>query len=305
MARKKAETPATPLIRGFKAFDDDWSCRGYRYEVGQTYTHDGPVKACSSGFHFCENPFDLFGYYPPTSKFAEVEGSGTTDRRSSDGSKTACSELHIKAEIGLHDMISAGVKFILDKVTWTKEPQATNTGHRSAATNTGHRSAATNTGDQSAATNTGDQSAATNTGYQSAATNTGDQSAATNTGYQSAATNTGHRSAATNTGHRSAATNTGHQSAATNTGYQSAATNTGYQSAAAVDGKESIACGLGIENKAKGAKGCWLVLSEWYQDKDCEWHIKDVRSVQVDGETIKADTYYTLRDGRFTEASHE
>jgi hypothetical protein len=224
MARKTAETPATPLIRGFKAFDDDWSCRGYRYEVGQTYTHDGPVKACSSGFHFCENPFDLFGYYPPTSKFAEVEGSGTTDRRSSDGSKTACSELHIKAEIGLHDMISAGVKFILDKVTWTKEPQATNTGHRSAATNTGD---------------------------------------------------------------------------------QSAATNTGHQSAAAVDGKESIACGLGIENKAKGAKGCWLVLSEWYQDKDCEWHIKDVRSVQVDGETIKADTYYTLRDGRFTEASHE
>jgi hypothetical protein len=278
MARKTAETPATPLIRGFKAFDDDWSCRGYRYEVGQTYTHDGPVKACFSGFHFCENPLDLFCYYPPTSKFAEVEGSGTTDRRSSDGSKTACSELHIKAEIGLHDMISAGVKFILDKVTWTKEPQATNTGDQSAATNTGHRSAATNTGYQSAATNTG---------HQSAATNTGDQSAATNTGYQSAATNTGH------------------QSAATNTGDQSAATNTGHRSAAAVDGKESIACGLGIENKAKGAKGCWLVLSEWYQDKDCEWHIKDVRSVQVDGETIKADTYYTLRDGRFTEASHE
>ena len=132
----------------------------------------------------------------------------------------------------------------------------------------------------------------------SAATNTGDQSAATNTGYQSAATNTGDRSAATNTGYQSAATNTGDRSAATNTGDQSAATNTGDRSAAVVLGKESIAIATGYESKAKGKKGCWLVLTEW--EKTAE-HIKCVKSYKVDGRRIKADTFYTLKDGKAVE----
>lgn len=87
----------------------------------------------------------------------------------------------------------------------------------------------------------------------------------------------------------------------TNTGDQSAATNTGDQSAASVEGKESIACGLGIGNHAKGAKGCWLVLSEW-KNKNDEWHIKSVKSVLVDGKKIKADTWYKLVNGKFRKA---
>jgi hypothetical protein len=121
-----------------------------------------------------------------------------------------------------------------------------------------------------------------------------------NTGNQSAATNTGNRSAATNTGDWSAATNTGNRSAATNTGDWSAATNTGDWSAATVAGKESVAMAIGHESKAKGALGCWLVLSEW-ERRDDGYHIKDVQCVQVDGETIQADTWYQLKDGIFVE----
>ena len=127
------------------------------------------------------------------------------------------------------------------------------------------------------------------------------RSTATNTGHQSAATNTGNRSAATNTGNRSAATNTGDQSAATNTGHQSAATNTGDRSAASVAGAESVAMAIGYQSRAKGALGCWLVLAEWENMKD-EYHIKDVQSVRVDGEWIKASTWYRLQDGQFVEA---
>ena len=132
------------------------------------------------------------------------------------------------------------------------------------------------------------------------ATNTGYQSAATNTGYQSAATNTGDRSAATNTGYRSAATNTGDQSAATNTGDYSAATNTGNKSAAIVEGKESIALATGIKSKAKGKIGCFIVLTEWKEINN-EYHIVDIKSAKVDGENIKEDTFYMLKDGKFVE----
>ena len=125
--------------------------------------------------------------------------------------------------------------------------------------------------------------------------------AATNTGDRSAATNTGNQSAATNTGNQSAATNTGYRSAATNTGDRSAATNTGYQSAAVVEGKESFAIATGVEGKAKGALGCYIAVAEYKETED-GYHLVDFKSHIVDGETIKADTFYMLKNGEFVKA---
>ena len=294
-------------MKCFKGFDKDLKCRDFHYEIGKEYTEE-KADICNCGFHACEFPMDVFGYYPPSdSRYCEVELE-ENGQKSSDDSKRVGKKISVKAEIGIAGIIKAGVEYIKEQVDW-EDDKATNTGYRSAATNTGDRSAATNTGDRSAATNTGYQSAATNTGYRSAATNTGDYSAATNTGYQSAATNTGDRSAATNTGDRSAATNTGYQSAATNTGDQSAATNTGDRSAATntgnrsaaiVEGKESIALATGIKSKAKGKTGCFIVLTEW-KEINFEYYLVDVKSAKVDGKNIKEDTFYMLKDGKFVE----
>ena len=81
-------------------------------------------------------------------------------------------------------------------------------------------------------------------------------------------------------------------------GNQSAATNTGDQSAAIVEGKESVAISLGIEGKAKGNLGSWIVLSEWKQDEEYNWHRINVKSFKVDGKEIKADTFYALVNGK-------
>nr|DAL19006.1 MAG TPA_asm: hypothetical protein [Caudoviricetes sp.] len=124
-----------------------------------------------------------------------------------------------------------------------------------------------------------------------------------NTGNYSASTNTGFCSASTNTGFRSASTNTGFRSASTNTGDYSASTNTGDYSASTVEGAESVAAALGIEGKARGALGCWIVLAEWSKDKKDSWHRKDVQCFKVDGETVKPDTFYTLKNGELVEVS--
>ena len=123
-----------------------------------------------------------------------------------------------------------------------------------------------------------------------------------NTGDQSAATNTGHCSVATNTGHYSVATNTGDCSAATNTGYRSVATNTGYRSVAKVSGKESIAIVTGKYSKAAGALGDWIVLTERGEWNGDTCPIKEVKAFKVDGEKIKADTFYKLVNGEAVEA---
>ncbi|MCK9102000.1 hypothetical protein MZA54_00275 [Haemophilus influenzae] len=223
-------------IIAYKGFKQDWTCRGYQYEVGKTYEHKGNVKACESGFHACEYPLDVLSYYSPAvSKFAVVKMSGETSK-DSDDTKIASAKITIETEINLPEMIKKAVEWIKGKVDW----------------------------DAAKVSNTGDQSAATNTGYRSVATNTGDQSAATNTGDQSAATNTGDQSAATNTGYRSAATNTGDQSVATNTGDQSVAE---------VSGKQSIAVALGWQSKAKASINGAIVCV--YRNHDGELiHIK-------------------------------
>ena len=161
------------MITGYKGFNKDLECLGHQYEIGKEYATD-KAKVCESGFHFCENPLDVFCYYPPAdSRYAEVEGSGKTDKHNED-SKVACTHLKVGVEIGLNGLISVGVKFILEKVNW-KDSKATNTGYSSAATNTGYMSAATNTGVSSAATNTGYRSAASVEGKQSIAAAVGIQ----------------------------------------------------------------------------------------------------------------------------------
>ena len=118
---------------------------------------------------------------------------------------------------------------------------------------------------------------------------------------ESTATNTGNRSAATNTGNQSAATNTGNWSAATNTGNWSAATNTGDWSAATNTGKDGVAVSWGRRGKARGEKGCYLVLAE-YDDSN---NLVCAKMEKVDGERIKENTFYTLKNGEFAVAEEQ
>ena len=254
----------------YKGTDKDMKCHGFQFELGKEYVEE-EAELCVKGFHGCEYPLDVFRYYAPAdSRFFVADLDGVTDEEEGD-SKRAGTKIKLRAEIGIAGIVKAAVEYIKEKAESNKNQ-------------TGNCSAATNTVDYSAATNTGFCSAATDTGYRSAAANTGNCSAATNTGNCSAATNTGYRSAAANTGNWSAATNTGNCSAAT------------------VEGQDSVAVVTGFNSKASGAVGCWLVLTDrggWNGDT-C--HIKEVRAVKVDGDTIKPGVFYKLVDGEVIDA---
>ena len=129
--------------------------------------------------------------------------------------------------------------------------------------------------------------------------------AAVNIGIEEAKSKTtGDRAHAATNGYRAhAATNGDWAHAATNGDWAHAATN-GDWAHASVSGKESIASALGIDGKAEGALGCWIVCAEW-ENKTEGWHIKCVKAAAVDGEKIKADTWYMLQDGEFVEADDE
>ena len=163
-------------MKGYKGFDKDLKCKDFQFKVGETYEHDGEVKLCAKGFHFCESPLDVLGYYGPVdSKFAQVEGRDVSDEREND-SKRVAKKLTIEAEITLPAIIDTGIKFILEKVDFTK-----------ATENKEDKKGATNSGDYGAATNSGNSGAATNSGYSGAATNSGKEGVAVSLGFESKA----------------------------------------------------------------------------------------------------------------------
>ena len=91
------------------------------------------------------------------------------------------------------------------------------------------------------------------------------------------------------------------ESAATNTGNRSAATNTGDLSAATNTGKDGVAVSWGRCGKARGEKGCYLVLAEYDDDNN----LVCAKMEKVDGERIKENTFYTLKNGEFAVAEEQ
>ena len=68
-------------MKGYKVFNPDFTCRGFRYEVGKTYEEDVVPSVCKAGFHFCPKLVACFSYYDfdPNNKVAEIEAIGDID----------------------------------------------------------------------------------------------------------------------------------------------------------------------------------------------------------------------------------
>ena len=103
------------------------------------------------------------------------------------------------------------------------------------------------------------------------------------------------------TGYQGAASATGDRGAASATGDRGAASATGYQGAASATGEAGVALAAGLECKAMGALGCAICCVERDDWNGETYPIIAVKAAIVDGEKIKADTWYRLENGEFVE----
>ena len=153
-------------MKAYKGFTKDMKCRGFQYEEGKEYVHDGEVSVCNSGFHACERPLDCFNYYSPSeSVYHEVEINGDVSK-ATDDSKVAGSKIKVGARLNILGLVKAQFEYVkLHTINENTNPATANAGDCGAA----------NAGDYGAA-NAGDCGAA-NAGYRGAA-NAGDYGAA-------------------------------------------------------------------------------------------------------------------------------
>ena len=152
-------------IVAYKGFDENLCCRGFRYEIGKEYVHEGEIECCESGFHACTNPFDVLDYYPFDSRnrFCVVEQSGTI-KTGNDDTKQASSKIKIKAEIGMAGLFKAGVEWIKEKtnpvpiITETKDKNDNSSGDYAQTGSSGDSAQIGSSGDYAQTESTGEYS---------------------------------------------------------------------------------------------------------------------------------------------------
>ena len=251
-------------VKSYKGFNKDMTCRDFQYEEGKEYEEES-VEVCDHGFHACEYPLDCLNYYSPNeSVYHEVEQSGEIQKHNDD-TKVASTKIKIGAEISIAGLVKAAIEYTVKRVN--KEAESDE--------NHGASSATGNCGASSATGNCGASSATGNCGASSA---TGDYGASSATG---------------------------------NCGASSA---TGYKGASSAEDKDAVAVAWGYKSKAKGVIGSFLVFADWEytgsednteydRNNQSAWVLNGAKMVQVDGENIKPDTWYTIENGEIEEVS--
>ena len=232
------------VIKAYKGFNKDMTCRDFQYEEGKEYEEER-AEVCNCGFHACEYPLDCLGYYDPAhSVYREVEQSGEISKRSDD-TKVASTKIKIGARVSIAGLVQAAIEYTKERI----KPEA---------------------------------------------------KANEDCGASSA------------TGYKGASSATGYKGASSATGYKGASSATGYCGKSAAENPNSVAVAWGPEAMAKGVKGSTLVLAEWERIDNDAWYWKEEAwdfigslMVRVDGEKVKENTWYTLKNGELAEVKDE
>ena len=300
-------------MKAYKGFDKDLKCREFQYEVGKEYEEENSAL-CKKGFHACENPLDTFRYYRPTdSRYCEVDVDDNGERNSTD-SKVCGKHIKISAEIGLKGVINAGVRFVFDKCeSATEENASGESGNAAASGESGNAAASGNLGNAAASGESGNAAASGWSGNAAASGERGNAAASGWRGNAAASGWSGNAAASGESGNAAASGERGNAAAsgesgnaaasgwrgnAAASGWRGTAVVTGFAGRATALGEQCLAVAWGEDSLARGTVGNWIVVSE----RDDDGNIIDVKIAKVDGDTVKADTWYKLVNGEIMEA---
>ena len=266
----------------YKGFNPDMTCRDFQYEEGKEYEIGGKIECCKNGFHACEDPLDCFNYYTPgQSVYHEVEQSGEISRKNDGDSKIASSKIKIGAKIDIAKIVNLHFDFVKSRTTFENtDPNQASAGEHGSASAGAYGSASAGEGGAASAGEHGSASACEH-GSASAG-----ECGAASAGWKGAASAGAYGSASA-----------GWKGSASAGAYGAAVS----KGSAAV-GKNGIACARGNNCKVKGGLGAILVIAE---ENDYGNGIKEWKVFVVDGEKVKADTYYALKDGEIVEAENQ
>ena len=328
-------------MKGYKGFNKGLICRSKQYTENTIFEEpeanicESGMHFCKNPL----DVLDDYGFVSKNgelNEFAEVEALDEVE--TNDDRKFCTKKLKIGAKLSLVGFVKACVEFVTEKTTVTQtvskisskkiyskvssmeiDSTVASTGYASKVSSMGVDSTVVSTGIHSKVSSmgigstvasTGDESTIVSTGYDSKVASTGDESTIVSTGYESTAASTGDKSTVISTGDTSTVVSAGDTSTVVSTGDKSAVVSTrdkstvistGACATVVSEGDDCIICCVGAGSCVKAKRGNWITLTEWKYDEQSVSDIPVLKTEYVDGERIKEDVFYVLKDGKFQE----
>ena len=269
-------------MKGFKGFEKDFSCGGKQCEENTTYEEYGEGCCYKGVMHFYEDPWEVLNHYDLVdgngnlSEFAEVEALGQVWN---DGEKRATNKIHVGAKLGLKGFLKACIDFTLEKTNGTNlsgnSAQIGSSGNYAQIGSSGNSAQIGSSGDSAQIGSSGNYAQIGSSGYYAQIGSSGDSAQIGSSGYYAQIGSSGNSAQIGSSGNYAQINSTG---------------------------EDAVIMCAGRKSKAKGKKGSWITLAEWVKDEEKGRYVPIcVKTERVDGEKIKEDTYYTLKNGEFVE----
>ena len=263
---------------GYKAYNPGLVCRGYQYKENEVFKKNGHGICVSGVTHYCVNPFDVLAFYPLVNdegKFSEFTTVEAIDEPvTDDHKKFATSTIKIGAKLGFDGFIKACVDFLFEK-TIKDMPESD--------------------------VDSGDDAQIGSSGDDAQIGSSGDDAKIGSSGYAAKIGSSGYAAQIGSSGYAAKIGSSGDDAKIGSSGRYAKIGSSGDDAVVTCEADFAVVACVGKRGKIKAPLGTWITLAE-YGDYDGEgFPCKCVKSAQIDGEILKADTLYTLKDGEFVE----
>ena len=314
------------VITSYKAFDKNMQCRGFQYEVGKEYEMDGEVKCCNRGFHACKSPMEVWDYYDMlNSRYAEVEQSGKIEKEEN-STKVCSSRIKIKAELKLADIINIGVEWLKDITSPSKvkadgvlndngnrrkqigssgdSAQIGSSGYSAQIGSSGDSAQIGSSGDSAKIGSSGDSAKIGSSGYSAQIGSSGDSAKIGSSGDSAQIGSSGDSAQIGSSGDSAQIGSSGDSAKIGSSGDSAKIGSSGYSAKIDSTGEDSVIMCAGNSSIAKAKVGSWITLAEWKWSDEKKRDVPVcVKTEYVDGENIKDDTWYQLKNRKFVEVT--
>ena len=302
-------------MKAYKGFNKDMTCtpdgcKPFQYKEGETY-EEPEADLCAKGFHACLDPLDCLNYYNICdSVYHEVELDDVSEHREKNDTKVCGKKIRIGAKLSIKDIVKASVDFTMDRV---KKEGGTNSGYSAQLASSGDNAQLASSGYSAQLASNGDNAKLASSGDNAQLASSGDYAQLASSGYYAQLASSGDNAQLASSGYSAKLASSGDyvqlassgdSAKLASSGYSAQLASSGYYAQLASSGKDSVVMSAGIGGKVKAAVGNWIAITEW-EVKDSHYAPVGIVVAKVDGEKVKADTWYKAENGQMVEVEEE
>ena len=330
--------------KGYKAYEPGLVCRGKQYRENEVYEERGGELCMAGMMHYCVNPFDVLNYYPLVTEkgqitdFTEVEA---LDPPKKDKDKSATKRLRVGVKLGLDGFVKACVDFLYEKTIKDMPKGKISSGDGAKIGSSGDDAQIGSSGDAAKIGSSGDYAQIGSSGYAAKIGSSGYDAQIGSSGYAAKIGSSGYAAQIGSSGDDAKIGSSGYAAQIGSSGYAAKIGSSGYyakigssgyaakigssgdgakigssgryaqigssgdDAQITVEADHAVVGCIGKRGRVKATIGTWITLAEYGEHDGSGYPCVCVKSAQIDGETLKPDTWYTLKNGEFEEVSDD